>query len=130
MKILIKYLIRTALVTILVILVYFIFALILSVVGTNPKKQTCETKNEIYVATNGVHLDIIFPVSLIEKGFLKKLQVPNETKFVSFGWGDKNFYLYTPTWDDLKASTAINAMFLGSETAIHVGLHCFPLVQV
>ena len=33
------------------------------------------------------------------------------------GWGDKGFFLETPTWSDLKVSTAFNALFyLGSAT--------------
>jgi uncharacterized protein (TIGR02117 family) len=38
---------------------------------------------------------------------------------ISFGWGDKGFYLNTPTWADLKFSTAFNAMFALSSSAIH-----------
>ena len=42
---------------------------------------------------------------------------------VSFGWGDKGFYLNTPTWADLTAYTAIKAIFLPSATAMHVTLY-------
>ena len=40
-------------------------------------------------------------------------------QYVSFGWGDKGFYLETPTWADLKFSTAFKAMFYLDKTAIH-----------
>jgi len=40
-------------------------------------------------------------------------------KFIAFGWGDKGFYLDTPEWSDLKASTAFNAAFALGSTAIH-----------
>lgn len=42
------------------------------------------------------------------------------TDFVAFGWGDKNFYLNTPEWSDLKFSTAFHAAFGLSEAALHV----------
>jgi uncharacterized protein (TIGR02117 family) len=41
-------------------------------------------------------------------------------KYICIGWGDKGFYLDTPTWADLKFSTAVNAAFLPSETAMHI----------
>ena len=40
--------------------------------------------------------------------------------FITIGWGDKGFFLDTPTWAELKASTALNAAFLPSATALHV----------
>lgn len=39
--------------------------------------------------------------------------------FIAFGWGDKGFYLDTPEWSDLKASTALKAAFGVSSSAIH-----------
>lgn len=41
-------------------------------------------------------------------------------QWVAFGWGDKNFYLNTPTWGDLSFSTAFKAAFWLSSGAIHV----------
>ena len=43
-----------------------------------------------------------------------------ELNYVAFGWGDKGFYLNTPTWADLKFSTAFNALFWLSTSAMHV----------
>lgn len=43
--------------------------------------------------------------------------------FVGFGWGDKGFYLETPTWADLKCSTAFKAMFFMGTSAMHVTFH-------
>ena len=39
---------------------------------------------------------------------------------MAFGWGDKGFFLNTPTWGNLTFSTAVNAVFLKSPTAMHV----------
>jgi hypothetical protein len=39
--------------------------------------------------------------------------------YLAFGWGDKGFYLNTPEWADLKVSTALNAAFGLSSSAIH-----------
>ena len=40
--------------------------------------------------------------------------------FVGLGWGDKGFYLETPTWADLKTSTALKAVSGYNTTAMHV----------
>lgn len=80
---------------------------------------------EIFVKSNGVHTDLCLPV---ETPFIDwKVGVPpadfpncNAAEFISIGWGDKGFFLDTPTWDDLTFETAFNAAFLPSGTAMHV----------
>jgi uncharacterized protein (TIGR02117 family) len=42
---------------------------------------------------------------------------------VAFGWGDRNFYLKTPEWSDLTFTVAFKALFLKSNTAMHVTLY-------
>ncbi|MFT5820341.1 MAG: hypothetical protein ACI8ZM_001580 [Crocinitomix sp.] len=79
----------------------------------------------IYVKTNGVHTDLCLPV---ESDFFDwKTMLPitdystaNGFQYVSIGWGDKGFFLDTPEWSDLTFSTAMNAAFLPSGTAMHV----------
>ena len=40
-------------------------------------------------------------------------------RYIAIGWGDKGFYLDTPTWADLKFSTAFKAAFWLGNSAIH-----------
>ena len=40
-------------------------------------------------------------------------------KYLAMGWGDKGFYLETPTWAQLKFRVAFKAAFALSTTAIH-----------
>ena len=79
----------------------------------------------IYVQSNGVHTDVCLPVETTEINWLDFIPAsafPADTKFeyVAIGWGDKGFFLDTPTWAELKVSTALNAAFLPSSTAMHV----------
>lgn len=79
----------------------------------------------IYVKTNGVHTDICLPVETDYfdwKTLIPPTDFPanNKFEFVSIGWGDKGFFLDTPEWSDLTFSTAFNAAFLNSPTAMHV----------
>jgi uncharacterized protein (TIGR02117 family) len=41
-------------------------------------------------------------------------------RYLAFGWGDRAFYLETPTWSDLKFGTAFNAVFGLGPSAVHV----------
>ncbi|WP_347051689.1 TIGR02117 family protein [Flavobacterium olei] len=79
----------------------------------------------IYILTNGVHTDIVVPVHNEIKDWRNQIQF-SQTKskdslmnYIAFGWGDKGFYLDTPEWSDLKASTALKATFGVSSSAMH-----------
>lgn len=84
-------------------------------------------KNEmhIYLQTNGVHTDLIVPVKNKIYDWSKQIDIAstksNDTsaQFVAIGWGDKGFYLETPSWAELKATTALKAAFGLSSTAMH-----------
>ena len=96
-------------------------AVILSLIPTNPKKVTCTAKKEtIYLSTNGIHLDIILPQQQVSVALMKALAIPATVPYIAFGWGDKDFYLHTPTWQDLTFKTFIKAMFFKSESVMHV----------
>lgn len=80
----------------------------------------------IYILTNGVHTDIVLPLKNEHFDWSKQVN-PADTKskdtsfnYVAMGWGDKGFYLETPTWADLKASTAVKAATGLSSSAMHV----------
>lgn len=93
---------------------------LLSVMSTSPTDVDCLSTQNIYVSTNGVHLDLIVPVECIKGADWAGVKLPSDTKFVSFGWGDQGFYLETPTWDDLRFSVAAKALFWRSKTAMHL----------
>lgn len=79
----------------------------------------------IYINTNGVHTDIVVPLKNNVKDwtteFPFKHTQANDTlaAFIAFGWGDKGFFLDTPEWSDLRASTAIKAAFYLGTSAMH-----------
>lgn len=80
----------------------------------------------IYLMSNGVHTDIVLPVSheMMEWSAVfpfenTRGQNPNQ-RYVGIGWGDKDFYLNTPEWRDLKLSTALVAALGVGEAAMHV----------
>ena len=103
-----------------VVLLYVGFAIVLSLVPTRPEPVSGIRAHQVYISSNGVHTDFILPAAVVPEELLNQIGYLADYPFIAFGWGDKGFYLDTPTWADLKASTAIRAMFLPSPTAMHV----------
>lgn len=102
------------------ILNYLFFAWFLSMVTTTPTPQEGEKRHTVYVSSNGVHTDLIFHKSLLQGDFWGQLKDLEGREYIAMGWGDKGFYLHTPSWADLKFSTAFSAAFLLTESLMHV----------
>jgi uncharacterized protein (TIGR02117 family) len=105
------------------IFLYFFFAVVFSFLPTHPPRHDCRADHEIFVATNGVHIDLILRADQIDSSFIRHLDVPANARYISFGWGDKNFYINTPEWSDLTLPVAFKALFLKSKTAMHVNYY-------
>ena len=81
---------------------------------------------EAYVLSNGVHTDLVFPArsGAIDWTALfdprDAQAVPPDAEFVAIGWGDRPFYLHTPTWADLTLRRAVGALFGANASLLHV----------
>lgn len=108
---------------VLILVGYIGIVLLTSIIPVNNKKAVAK-EYEIYILTNGVHTDIVLPIQSEVCNWLDKIPLtsvsnsPN-AKFIAMGWGDKGFYLETPTWADLKLSTACKAATGISTSAMH-----------
>ena len=108
--------------------VYLLSAYVLSRMSVDRESQT-QNDIPIYILTNGVHTDLVVPIKNERIDWSKEVKFTHTTgkdslfEYVAFGWGDKGFYLETPTWADLKVSTAFNAAFALSTSAIHATFH-------
>ncbi len=116
---LLKYILKLILGILMFPVVYLLIALALTSITVNKDDLNSNRSKTIYLNTNGVHLDIIIAINDIEDGLKEGLNMKDE-EYLSFGWGDENFYLNTPTWNDLTFKNAISAMFLNSNTLIHL----------
>lgn len=108
------------LIVILPVLIYLGLAALFSYWGTNPKNLNCRADQMIYISSNGMHIDLIMPVTALPSIFVQQLSPNSTTQYYAIGWGDKGFYLDTPSWAELKPSTAMTAMLKKSPTAMHV----------
>jgi len=104
--------------------VYLLSAYTLSRMSVS-REEVNDADITIYILTNGVHTDLVVPVRTAQIDWSTRIPfhytTANDTTatLLAFGWGDKGFYLETPTWNDLKASTAFKAAFNLSTSAIH-----------
>ncbi len=107
------------------VFLYVILALVLPLIPINAEKTDDPKIIEAYIMTNGVHTDLVLPIKTKYIDWSQKLPFENtkskdsDQNFIAFGWGDKGFYLDTPTWADLKFSTAFKAAFWLSDSAMH-----------
>lgn len=105
------------------IVLYLAIAFLLSRWPTNPTLPDKQQPYIIYAASNGVHTDLVFHINDLDRALVDQLGHMGKGPYVAIGWGDKGFYIYTPSWAELKLSTALNAAFLPSDTLMHVTYH-------
>ena len=105
----------------LIPLVYFLVSLMLTYIPYSVKTDGVVKTQTIYLRSNGVHADIVLPKEAMTEKLLDDVHLQTSDRFFSFGWGDENFYLNTPTLADLKFSTVVRAFFfLNSNVLVHI----------
>lgn len=124
MKKFIKIILRVLLGIVSFVVLYLLAAFIVSKIPVAAEEKTAP-EVAIYIMTNGVHTDIVVPVRNPQMDWTKEVKFENTigkdstATYVGFGWGDKGFYLNTPTWAQLKFSVAFKAATGLSTSAIH-----------
>ncbi len=81
----------------------------------------------IFVESNGIHTGIIVPkrAAGIDWRPLARADHLADPRYgahdhLSFGWGERAFYLETPTWADVRAQTILHAAIGSDRTLVHV----------
>ena len=122
----IKKLLKYIAIFILSLFTYLLIVTLLSFLSVNEDLVENQQEIPIYILTNGVHTDIVLPIKNEYHDWTSQLKFEHTKskdttyQYVALGWGDKGFYLETPTWADLKASTAVKAATGLSSSAMHV----------
>jgi len=99
---------------------YFVFSFIAMAITVNDSDSIVPKTKTIYLNTNGVHLDVALHQNDLSVDLSNSLIYFENEKYVSFGWGDENFYINTPTWGELTFKNAVTAMFWKSSTLMHL----------
>ncbi len=105
-------------------LAYLVAALIGSLVAVNSDWREPERGITVYLADNGLHVDLILPVSaagldwtpLVARADMADARP--DMRWIAFGGGERRVYLETPTWADISPRT-IWAATTGGERVIH-----------
>jgi uncharacterized protein (TIGR02117 family) len=116
---------RIALAILAIPILYIFAALIGGLIPVNASWKEPDEGVTIYLANNGVHVDLILPAShrwldwrpLVPKSDMAN--VPADAQWIAFGAGERRVYLETPTWGDLTVKTAAIAL-TGGERVVHV----------
>jgi uncharacterized protein (TIGR02117 family) len=104
---------------------YLAAALFGSLLPVNSGWQEPAQGTTIYIADNGIHADIIMPVSA--QGLDWSPLVPRSdfaaadpgARWIAFGSGEERVYLNTPTWWDITPRTIWSAL-TGGKRVMHV----------
>jgi len=108
-------------------LVYLAAALLFGLVPANVAWREAESGITIFVRSNGVHTWIVMPK--VNRHMDWRPYAPPEHladprygagNYVAVGYGNREFYLNTPTWGDLSPRTAALALFGEGPTLLHV----------
>ncbi|RQO42501.1 TIGR02117 family protein [Chryseobacterium sp. KBW03] len=124
-KTILLYLLKVVGIILGIVVIYVILGLLIPYIPVSAKDDGQKKEIPIYIYTNGVHTDIVMPVKNDLQDWAQKIPFANikskktDYQYIGIGWGDKGFYLDTPTWADLKFSTAVKAAFWLSDSAMH-----------
>ena len=112
---------------------FYALLILVGLIPVNRGFQETEKGVEVVVYSGAFHSDLILPIenSVIDWRTRFSPGPKSETNAVwashmAFGWGDEDFYINTPSWADLKFSTACNALLVPSDTVMHVSYQARP----
>ncbi len=107
-------------------LLYLLGALVGGLIPANSSWREARQGVTIFVRTNGVHTWIMVPTSAVGVDW-RPLAPASHIKdrryagnYLAIGYGNREFYLNTPTWSDLSPRTALAATFGHGPSLVHV----------
>lgn len=109
-----------------IIAIYFTGVAVFGAVPINSDFEPASDGIRLCVRTNGIHADIVVPSvsDIVDWQIQHPIQhfpaLTTPYDYISFGWGDRGFYLYAPTWSELTVGTALTAVSGLGSAALHV----------
>src|SRR5688572_25584687 len=120
-------LVRLLLVLVALPVTWFLIAAVLGAIPANVAWREPERGVQLYVRTNGVHTWILMPKANAIMDW-RPYAPPQHLRdprygggdYIAVGYGNREFYLNTPTWADLTVRNAAYAAFGGGPPLLHV----------
>jgi len=96
-------------------------------IPSNAGWRAPESGVRIYVESNGIHTGLVLPVTAegVDWRDLLKPEDLRDPRYAGYshvliGWGERTFYLETPTWADVRLKTVAAAAIGSDRTVMHV----------
>ncbi|MDG9698918.1 TIGR02117 family protein [Ottowia cancrivicina] len=119
-----RLLLRAACTLLALALLYLLAAAALGCVRLNTARPpVAESRITIYLLSNGLHTDIVMPLSnewFDWRSLLGPQSASLAATHIAIGWGERAFYLETPTWAQARASTALKAISGLGRATLHI----------
>ena len=88
----------------------------------------------LMIESNGVHTGIVMPVVSAQKDWRETFPSAGEPRktdgwqptHIAVGWGEKEVFLNTPTWSDLRPSTVLRIAARGGKGLLRVASYVNP----
>ena len=118
--------IRRLLRALAILLVAYAGIVLLGLIPVNNDFQPTPDGVEVFLVSNPVHADVVLPMESELIDWREQFPADcfqgdtSKATHVAIGWGDQGFFLETPTWADLRISTAAKALFWPTHTCLHV----------
>ncbi|MEO6151959.1 MAG: TIGR02117 family protein [Croceibacterium sp.] len=117
---------------VLAVLAFALFGWIGSAIPRNSGWREAAGGVEIMVETNGVHTALVVPLVTPEQDWRSEfpdsdIALPSpEYTHLAISWGEREVFLNTPTWWDLRPLTVLRIIGIGGEGLIHVAHYVSP----
>jgi uncharacterized protein (TIGR02117 family) len=122
---------------------YVLFAIVSAIIPISQEQPSVEDSPvfDVYLLKSGPHTDFLLRVKTtvhdwsIDFPYSNNNNPDTSLNWIAIGWGDKNFYMNTPTWADLTISTAVTAAAGLGTAGVHASYYFDvpsdrPLVQL
>ena len=101
----------------------------------SPPELPPEKGTVAYVISNDAHTSLCLPVRTKYTDWLGFIGVREErfegteNLYAFFGWGDREFFVRTPTWADLTLHTALESLFWPTDGAMLISFFRGPFIE-
>jgi len=93
----------------------------------NPAAARIACTERIYLTSDRIHTNLIVPVTTPIFDWQQRIplatlgQRQNQPyRYLQFGWGDRTFYMETPTWNDITLPNAAKALFWPTPAVLRI----------
>lgn len=108
---------------------YALTAFVFARIPLNPDFRSAPGGVPVIVIDNGIHVDFVLPIAAADHDW-REVFDPAATRIgsglgeiathVVIGWGHRDFFVNTPTWSDLTATTVARAVLGIGGTVMHI----------